>query len=410
MVAPVTYKVVPVPTSPHIGPQLVRHRRRRALTQEELAAAAGVSVDVVRRLEQGRRTSARLSTLDALASALECSTAALFTPEQRIAAEPFLTVDGIRHALTAPEALGLADPVEPTPADPAELREQMRRVWALYQDGAYTQVTVHLPELISQARAAAREGGADAQVQAEGVLATAYQAAAGITITLGHKDLAFLAVERAMAAARASGSHLHYAAAANFLSWVYRRQGRLDDAEKIATRAAEAVEPPWSGANEEELAVFGALLINAAGAAARSGGARRCRDLTAVARSAAERLGHNQIDQWAVFGPGVVAMTAVNDAVELDDLDLAHHLIGQRPTTRGVPASWRARYLLNCAHTRVELRHDQQATAALLEAHRIAPEWVRYHPQTHTTMQTLLERGNGRRTPDLVGLAHRLEV
>ncbi|WP_435109992.1 helix-turn-helix domain-containing protein [Nocardiopsis synnemataformans] len=398
-----------MPTSPHIGPQLVRHRRRRALTQEELAAAAGVSVDVVRRLEQGRRTSARLATLDVLADALGCTTAVLLTPEQCTAAEPPLAVDGIRHALTSPEALGLIESAESTPADPAELREQIRRVWALYQDGAYTQVTVRLPELISQARAAARQGGGDAQIQAEGVLATACQAAAGVTITLGHKDLAFLAVERAMAAARASGSHLHHAAAANFLSWIYRRQGRLDDAEKIATRAAETVEPPWSGATEEELAVFGALLVNAAGAAARAGGVRRCLDLTAVARSAAERLGSDRIDQWAVFGPGVVAMTAVNDAVELDDLDLAHRLIGQVPTTRGVPASWRARYLLNCAHTRVELRHDQQATAALLEAHRSAPEWVRYHPQARTTAQTLLERGNGRRTPGLIGLAHRLE-
>jgi transcriptional regulator with XRE-family HTH domain len=402
--------VVPVPTSPHIGPQLARRRRRRALTQEGLAALAGVSVDVVRRLEQGRRTSARLSTLDALADALQCTAAALLGSEPPRVAEPSLEIDGIRHILTTPEALGLVESAESEPVTLIELHEQMRRVWALYQGGAYTEVTTRLPELIEQARTTAREGEGETQVQAEGLLATAYQAAAGVAITLGHKDLAFLAVERAMGAARASGSDLHHAAAANFLSWIYRRQGRLGDAEQIATRAAEAIEPSWSGASKEELAVFGSLLVNAAGAAARAGGVQRCRDLTAVARSAAERLGADQVDRWAVFGPGVVAMTAVNDAVELEDLDLAHHLISQVPTTSRTPASWRARYLLNAAHARVELRHDRQATAVLLEAHRVAPEWVRYHPQARATAQALLERGNGRRSPALVGLARQLEA
>lgn len=395
-----------MPTSPHIGPQLAQRRRRRALTQEDLATLAGVSVDVVRRLEQGRRTSARLSTLDVLADALKCTTAALLGPEPRQVDEPSLTVDGIRHALTAPEALGLWESAEPELANPVALREQMRRVWKLYQAGAYAQVTAYLPELIGQVRTAAREDEAKTQVQAEGLLATAYQAAAGVTITLGHKDLAFLAVDRAVAAARASGSDLHHAAAANFLSWIYRRQGRLGDAEQIATRAAEAIEPPWVGAGSEELAVFGSLLVNAAGAAARAGSAQRCQDLTAMARSAAERLGADRVDRWSVFGPGVVAMTAVNDAVELDDLDLARSLIGQVPPTSKAPASWRSRYLLNAAHTRVQLRDDQQAVQALMEAHRVAPEWVRYHPQARTTAQVLLERGSGRRAPRLVELAH----
>ncbi len=38
-----------------IGERLARLRRRRALTQEELAERAGVSVELVRKLEQGRR-------------------------------------------------------------------------------------------------------------------------------------------------------------------------------------------------------------------------------------------------------------------------------------------------------------------------------------------------------------------
>ncbi|MEV2276993.1 helix-turn-helix transcriptional regulator [Nocardiopsis sp. NPDC049922] len=401
-----------MPASPHIGPQLARRRRLRALTQEELAAAAGVSVDVVRRLEQGKRTGARLATLDALADALGCATAGLLTADpEPVETAPGLDVDGIRHALTGPDALDLIDTIdaaEPDPPSVVEMRAEMGRVWALYQDGAYAQVSMRLPEVIAQARYAAREWQEQDQVAAHGILATAYQASAGVAITLGHKDLAFLAVDRALAAARASGSQLHHAAAANFLSWIYRRQGRLSQAEQIATRAAEACEPSWMSATPEQVAVFGALVVNAAGAAARAGHAPRCWDLTSIARSAAERVGGDRTDRWAVFGPGVVAMTAVNDAVELGELDLAHHLIDRVPSSGRAPASWRARYLLNAAHTRTELRHDQQAATALLGAHRIAPEWVRYHPQAHTTTQALLERGNGRRVPNLVDLAQDL--
>ncbi len=402
----VTYKVVFVPTSPHIGPQLARLRRRRALTQDELAASAVVSVDVVRRLEQGKRTSARLSTLDSLARALGCTTADLLALDQKEGASgggP--RVEEIRHALTTPEVLGLIEPVEEEPVCLEELRGQMQRVWALYQDGCYAQVALRLPEVLAQARLLGRESVGDEQVEAEGLLATAYQAAAGVTITLGHPDLSFLAVERALNAARFSGSELHHASAVNFLSWVYRRSGRLSDAEHVATRAAEAIEPPWSGASSSHLAVFGSLLVNAAGAAARTKHVNRCRDLTSIARSAAERVGSDHVDRWAVFGPGVVAMTAVNDAVELDDLDTARRLIDQDPTGEGVPSSWRARYLLNVALTHTRHRNYQQAIEALAEAHRVASEWARYHPQSRVTAQILLERGYGRKAPNLVDIA-----
>jgi transcriptional regulator with XRE-family HTH domain len=49
--------------SEHLGDQLARLRRLADLTQEALAERSGVSVDVVRKLEQHRKHSARLPTL-----------------------------------------------------------------------------------------------------------------------------------------------------------------------------------------------------------------------------------------------------------------------------------------------------------------------------------------------------------
>jgi transcriptional regulator with XRE-family HTH domain len=54
-----------------IGRQLVALRHASGLTQEQLAERAQVSVDVIRRLEQGQRRTARFATLQAIAAALD---------------------------------------------------------------------------------------------------------------------------------------------------------------------------------------------------------------------------------------------------------------------------------------------------------------------------------------------------
>jgi transcriptional regulator with XRE-family HTH domain len=53
-----------------IGRQIAALRHRCGLTQEQLAESAGVSVDVIRRLEQGQRRTARFATLQSIAAAL----------------------------------------------------------------------------------------------------------------------------------------------------------------------------------------------------------------------------------------------------------------------------------------------------------------------------------------------------
>jgi transcriptional regulator with XRE-family HTH domain/tetratricopeptide (TPR) repeat protein len=60
-----------------IGCQLRRLRRLRGLTQEELADRANVSRDLVAKLEQGRRRTARLSSLASFARALDVELSAL---------------------------------------------------------------------------------------------------------------------------------------------------------------------------------------------------------------------------------------------------------------------------------------------------------------------------------------------
>jgi len=62
-----------------IGYQLRRLRHLRKLTQEELADRADVSRDLVAKLEQGRRRTARITSLASLARALDVELSALVT-------------------------------------------------------------------------------------------------------------------------------------------------------------------------------------------------------------------------------------------------------------------------------------------------------------------------------------------
>lgn len=63
----------------HLGDRLARLRLRRMAdqTQEALAELSGVSVDVIKKLEQKRKHSARLPTLHSLAKGLGVELTAL---------------------------------------------------------------------------------------------------------------------------------------------------------------------------------------------------------------------------------------------------------------------------------------------------------------------------------------------
>ena len=56
----------------------LENRKQRGLTQDELCERAGLSRQTLYELEKGIKTDVKMSTLTALASALECSVSDLF--------------------------------------------------------------------------------------------------------------------------------------------------------------------------------------------------------------------------------------------------------------------------------------------------------------------------------------------
>ncbi|MDT5041553.1 MAG: hypothetical protein QOE51_2538 [Actinoplanes sp.] len=114
---------------PTIGDNIAQRRRATPLTQEALAEAVGVSVETIRKLEQNKNTSARMSTLNRIARALRVPTSRLIGNAARTAAEGTQDIDGLalialRQALTPARGLrgallGGPEPTPPTRTTPA---------------------------------------------------------------------------------------------------------------------------------------------------------------------------------------------------------------------------------------------------------------------------------------------------
>lgn len=247
----------------------------------------------------------------------------------------------------------------------------------------------------------------DDRATAAGLLATAYRLTAGLAGRIGLVDLAAHAAHRAYETARYTARpELDEAAALRYLAWVLVRQGDLAGAEQLAVRAAQRLDGGLMAAPDlDRVGVFGSLLVNAAGAAARDGRGERAGDLLSVARAAAVRSGHDRTDEAGVFGPRVVAMQGVDQAVRLGEPDQALRLAAQVPDAHGtVPGFWESGHRLHLAAACADLGQWGDVLDHLHAAAGLAPQWSRVQPLGRTVAAQLVEH-RGRRTDRLSAVA-----
>ncbi|WP_308114511.1 helix-turn-helix transcriptional regulator [Streptomyces sp. ISL-12] len=395
-----------------IGDRVARLRVRRKLTQEGLAEHAGLSVDIVRKLEQGVRQTARLATINALARALDVEPSALLgqpaTFEVRGEEDP-PSVLALRQAVSPVSDLIGEEEAEPEePPAIAQLRNSLRSTERIRREGRLGEIGALLPQLIRDAKDAARSHSGTDAAAAHSVLAEAYQVAATTFTALGKEDAAFTALERSMAAvARADDPHLESVGYSS-LAWVLTKQGRLADAERVALSAAERIEPGFRS-HPLELALWGVLLLRAATAAVRLERRDAVRELLSMARAAAARIGVDRLDYATPFGPTNVGVAEVNFLVEMGDTSEALRAARAVTGLASLPPTWRARFHVDRALAHADLNRDGGALQALLAAERAAPEWMRYH-STSRRLVTDLRNRERRRTSPVLELADRLNI
>lgn len=395
---------------PSIG-HCIRQLRGNQLTQVELAERAGVSVDLIRKLEQERRHTASITSLHRIARALDVDIAELLakaTPMPRDAG-PESGVVAIRRVLTAVDDLLELDDAREA-LDGADAERTLTYTWGCYWTGRYELLARLLPAAVVGFRAAERDALPADRTAAADRLAELFQITGCTLVHLGYPDPSFMALRAGLDAADRGDDPLRAATLCGSLAWLLLTQGRFTEARQLAVDAAERTEP---NGNEPPpaVSVFGSLLLTGATAAGRDGQAADAAGLLDAAREAASRLGGvDRNDYETAFGPSQVTMQTVDVHVVTEEFGEALTAARRMPQDAGLPLAARCRHLADLALAHTRLGHDQRAIDTLLAMQQAAPDWSRYQTLPRQVVRELLERERRVRTSGLRELADRFGV
>jgi transcriptional regulator with XRE-family HTH domain len=372
-----------------LGRKIAAERKRRGLSQPDLAKMVGRSVAWVSQVERGVRRIDRMSVLETLASALDVPLAELAAEAPIVAAvaDESPVTRSLRMVLSGAYALramlnGHAS------ATLESLRERTGKAWELTHASRYTDLTDLLGALFPDLEVAARALPEHATSVLE-LMAAAYQACSAALDKLGDPDAAWIAADRAMAAAERAGCPFLVAAGAFRLVFVFLSARYYDQAAETAQTAADALWDLADNGTPEAMSLWGALTLQRSIVAARAGDATAAYGHLERARQMAARLGAGRNDYNTEFGPANVELFEIAAAVELGDAGRALRAAGAVDTT-GLSAERRSRMLLDVGRAHAQRRQVAEAVTALRQAEDVAPEMLRGHYLARQIVSDLL--------------------
>jgi transcriptional regulator with XRE-family HTH domain len=356
-----------------IGDRLREVRKRRGLTQRDLARLSGVSLSYVRKLEQGDYDGGvRLETAHRLARVLEVPTSALVAgPDSDAPTRD--EADQWEPARQALEGVVVEAAGEPTLAG---LEGGVRAAVSAVLGSRYAELCLILPGLLRDADALVAASSGRAEWQARRLRSRTRQITAYMMGQTWQFDGANQAIELAI---NDPGDELTQIAAADWKCWALLRQGRLAETSEMAARWADDTEPRMSSATPAELAAWGRFLILVSTAAVRDNRPGEADEALRLARMAAAGLGRDIIPKfnpWQVFGPATVAMVQAENAMIRDQPDVTLG-IGSRVVRQGFPVPRNYyRHRLDIASAHASVRQYPEAVAVLQDIRTAAPEWL----------------------------------
>jgi hypothetical protein len=373
-----------------LGRKIAAERRRRGLSQPELARMVDRSVAWVSQVERGVRKVDRMSVLEALAAALEVPLAELAAEAPVVAAvtEEPPGAGGLRLVLSGAYALRAMLDGRRSPAL-STLRTKARKAWELTHAGRYTELTELLRGLVPDLETAARAVAEDQRTEVFELMASTYQACSAALAELGEPEAAWIAADRAMAAAERAGNPMLVAAGAFRLVFVFINARHYGQAEETARTAAEALWPLANQGDPQAMSLWGALTLQRAVIAAHFNDPDLAYGQLERASQVAGRLGDGHNEYNTEFGPANVRLYEIAVAVELGDAGRALRAAAVVDTS-GLSAERQARMLIDVARAHAQRRQVHEAVAALLQAEGITPEQVRGHALVRQLVSDLL--------------------
>ena len=373
-----------------LGRRIAAERRRRGLSQPELAQMIGRSVAWVSQVERGVRKVDRMSVLETVAAALDVPLSELAAEAPVVAAVTEEPPDaaGLRLVLSGTYALSAMLDGHRPPAL-STLRRKSREVWELTHAGRYTDLTDLLRGLVPDLETATRTLPEKQRAEAHELMASVYQACSAALAELGEPEAAWIAADRAMAAAERTGNAMLVAAGAFRLVLVFLAARHYDQAEETARTAAEALQARADEHDPQAMSLWGGLTLQRAVAASRINDPDAAYGHLTQAAQVATRLGEGRNDYNTEFGPANVALHEIAIAVELGDAGRALRAAASVDSS-GLSAERRARMLIDVARAHAQRRQVGEAVAALREAEQITPEQVRGHELVRQLVSDLL--------------------
>ncbi|MGW4887214.1 helix-turn-helix domain-containing protein [Streptomyces murinus] len=377
-----------------LGRRIAAGRKRRGLSQKEFAALLGRSEAWLSQVERGVRRIDRMTVLGKVADVLGVPVAELAAeaPLMATATEDASSeADRLRLLLSAPHALKalVGRERDGAPVDVPALRTEIERAWALAHQGAYADLTELLETLVPRLESAARATTGAEQADIFRLLAGTYQAFGAALANMAEPEAAWVAIDRAVAAAERAGDPLLMAAGAFRLSIVFLGARHFEQAAGVSGSAAEALVPLEGAEQIEAAALRGALTLQRALAAARLNLADDAYAYLRTAHDLAERVGEGRNDYNTEFGPANVAVHEVSVAVGLGDAGMALRA-AQKADVSVLSEERQARFHLDVARAHAQRRQVDDAVSALSEAKDLSPQLVNTLPSVKQLVADLL--------------------
>ena len=373
-----------------LGRKIAAERRRRGLSQSELARILRRSVAWVSQVERGVRKVDRMSVLETIAIALEIPLVELAAEAPVVAAvtEEPPGASGLRLVLSGAYALRAMLNGRHPPAL-STLRTKAREAWELTHAGRYSDLTDLLRDLVPDLETAARAIPEDQRAEVFELMAAMYQACSAALAKLGEPEAAWIAADRVMAAAERAGNPMLVAAGAFRLVFVFIAARHYDQAEETARTAADALQSLADDGDPQAMSLWGGLTLQRAVIASRVNDPAAAYSHLERASQTAAQLGEGRNDYNTEFGPANVVLYEIAVAVELGDAGRALQAAATVDTS-GLSAERRARMLIDVARAHAQRRQVSDAVAALREAEQITPEPVRGHELVRQLISDLL--------------------
>ncbi|MFE7130564.1 helix-turn-helix domain-containing protein [Streptomyces sp. NPDC057638] len=369
------------------GKRVKSVRKRRGLSQRELAGLSGVSLSLIRKLEQGEYGTPRMESFRKLAVALQVPTMKLVTSGRHEGSSPEYdpslwapVQDALEHRATHADALD----------DPPTVRGTQGTLdiaAPLFRADQYAQLAAFLTSLLRDAEELGKPG--------RRIRSQALRMAGRLMVQTRHYNAAEIALTQALELA---DSLPDAAAAVSTRCWLLMRQGRLDTALALGGQWANEIEPRLSRATPDELASWGLLCLRVSAIAVRNNQDRDAEFALRMADSAAAAIGrlHSRSTDLSLFGPASVHLMRAEHAMVRDQPSEVLRLAEQTPLPLRRPGgSINNRHLLDVAMAYARTGRFAESFDTLQTLRGGAPEWLPHQRYARDVLRLVVD---GRRT------------